>query len=56
MSPLASSGPVAFFEGWKFVGNFTTVDLIAAYTNALNGGCSAGGPITSRTSRLSECS
>jgi len=34
---LASSTPVNFFKGWKLSGNFTTVDLIAASTNALNG-------------------
>ena len=35
--PLAESGTVTFFSGWKLFGNFTTVDLVAASTNALNG-------------------
>ena len=34
---LGSSGAVTFFKGWDFTGNFTTVDLVAASTNALNG-------------------
>ena len=42
MSPVlhplvASSTPVHWLTGWKFTGNFTIVDLIAASTNALNG-------------------
>src|SRR5271165_114654 len=32
---LATS--VHWFSGWKWSGNFTTLDLIAATTNALNG-------------------
>ena len=36
MSILAS-GTVTFFEGWDLTGDYTTVDLIAASTNALNG-------------------
>ena len=34
---LASSESVSFFGGWKFTGDFTAVDLLAAATNALNG-------------------
>jgi len=34
---LASSPPVEWLSGWKLSGNFTTVDLIAATTNSLNG-------------------
>jgi uncharacterized membrane protein YeiH len=41
---LASSEPVNFFHGWKFTGNFTAVDLIAASTNALNGALLARRP------------
>jgi len=41
---LASSTPVNFFKGWKLSGNFTTVDLIAASTNALNGALLARRP------------
>ena len=44
MRLLADSGTVTFFEGWEFVGNFTTVDLIAASTNALNGALLARRP------------
>jgi uncharacterized membrane protein YeiH len=32
------------FGGWKFIGNFTTIDLIAATTNALNGSLLARRP------------
>ena len=35
---------VNWFHGWKFTGNFTTVDLIAASTNALNGALLARRP------------
>jgi uncharacterized membrane protein YeiH len=41
---LASSPPVDFFKGWKFTGNFTAVDLVAASTNALNGALLARRP------------
>lgn len=41
---LASGGSVNFFTGWKFAGNFTAVDLIAASTNALNGALLARRP------------
>src|SRR5512132_560387 len=39
---LASS--VTFFQGWDLTGNFTTIDLIAATTNALNGALLARRP------------
>ena len=43
--PLATSvSSVNWFTGWKFGGNFTTVDLIAASTNALNGALLARRP------------
>jgi uncharacterized membrane protein YeiH len=35
---------VHWFTGWKFTGNFTAVDLIAASTNALNGALLARRP------------
>ena len=35
---------VNWFHGWKFTGNFTTIDLIAASTNALNGALLARRP------------
>jgi len=35
--PLAATAAVNWFSGWRFTGSFTTVDLIAASTNALNG-------------------
>jgi uncharacterized membrane protein YeiH len=41
---FASSPPVEFFKGWQFTGNYTTVDLIAASTNALNGALLARRP------------
>jgi uncharacterized membrane protein YeiH len=41
---LAESAPVTFFEGWDLTGNFTTVDLVAASTNALNGALLARRP------------
>ena len=41
---LASGMPVNFFHGWKFTGNFTAVDLVAASTNALNGALLARRP------------
>jgi uncharacterized membrane protein YeiH len=36
--------PVNWFTGWKFTGHFTTVDLIAASTNSLNGALLARRP------------
>lgn len=44
MRLLADAGTVTFFEGWKFTGSFTTVDLVAASTNALNGALLARRP------------
>ena len=41
---LASSGSVHFLRGWTFTGDFTTVDLIAASTNSLNGALLARRP------------
>lgn len=41
---LASGGSVNFFTGWKFAGNLTAADLIAASTNALNGALLARRP------------
>jgi uncharacterized membrane protein YeiH len=41
---LASNGAVNWLTGWKFTGNFTTVDLVAASTNALNGALLARRP------------
>jgi len=41
---VASSGSVHFFRGWKFTGDFTAVDLLAAGTNALNGALLARRP------------
>jgi hypothetical protein len=42
--------------GWKWTGNFTTLDLIAAATNALNGALLPGGPATTRTTPSSGSS
>ena len=53
MHDLLGSGFLAatvHWGGWKWTGNFTTIDLIAATTNALNGACSRGGPTTTATS------
>ena len=36
--------------GWKWIGDFTTLDLIAAATNALNGALLARRPDHYRTS------
>jgi uncharacterized membrane protein YeiH len=41
---LASTPPVSFFKGWQFSGNYTSVDLVAASTNALNGALLARRP------------
>src|SRR5262249_38016826 len=41
---FASSGSVNFFTGWRFAGNFTAVDLLAASANALNGALLARRP------------
>jgi uncharacterized membrane protein YeiH len=39
-----ATSAVNWFTGWKFTGHFTTVDLIAASTNALNGALLARRP------------
>ncbi len=39
-----AAATVHWFSGWKFTGNFTTIDLIAASTNALNGALLARRP------------
>ena len=44
LAPLASSGTVEWFKGWDLTGNYTTIDLIAASTNALNGALLARRP------------
>ena len=41
---LASTTPVTWFKGWDLTGNFTTIDLIAASTSALNGALLAPRP------------
>jgi uncharacterized membrane protein YeiH len=41
---IFAASSVNWFVGWKFTGNFTTVDLIAASTNALNGALLARRP------------
>jgi uncharacterized membrane protein YeiH len=41
---LIASAAVNWFAGWKFTGHFTTVDLIAASTNSLNGALLARRP------------
>jgi len=42
--PLADTGAVTFLKGWSLTGNFTTPDLVAASTNALNGALLARRP------------
>ena len=41
---LVASATVNWFTDWKFTGHFTTVDLIAAATNSLNGALLARRP------------
>lgn len=41
---LFATSPVEWFTGWKFTGSFTSADLIAASTNALNGALLARRP------------
>lgn len=43
-SILAASGTVEWFGDWDLWGNFTTIDLLAASTNALNGALLARRP------------
>ena len=52
---LIASASVNWFTGWKFGGHFTTVDLIAASTNSLNGALLARHPDHYETSRSSAC-
>ena len=42
--PAALAAGVAWFHGWKWAGNFTALDLLAAGTNALNGALLARRP------------
>jgi uncharacterized membrane protein YeiH len=42
--PAILAAGVVWFHGWKWTGNFTTLDLIAAGTNALNGALLARRP------------
>jgi uncharacterized membrane protein YeiH len=44
MHLVYGTAAVHWFTGWKFTGHFTTVDLIAASTNALNGALLARRP------------
>src|SRR5271165_7431987 len=37
LDPAGLAAGVSWLHGWKWTGNFTTLDLIAAGTNALNG-------------------
>ena len=41
---FAATAPVIDFGAWRFTGDFTTIDLIAASTNALNGAILARRP------------
>ncbi len=42
--PAALAAGVNWLHGWKWTGNFITLDLIAAFTNALNGALLARRP------------
>src|SRR5215208_5568406 len=44
MSLVVAADPVTWFTGWSFSGNFTSLDLIAATTAALNGALLARRP------------
>lgn len=44
LEPHVLATSVAWWSGWKFTGSFTTLDLIAASTNALNGALLARRP------------
>lgn len=44
LDTVAVADPVTFFKGWDLSGNYTTIDLIAATTNALNGALLARRP------------
>ncbi|HEX9118087.1 MAG TPA: TRIC cation channel family protein, partial [Anaerolineae bacterium] len=43
-APAILAAGVVWFHGWKWTGNFITLDLIAAGTNALNGALLARRP------------
>jgi hypothetical protein len=51
--PLLLASSSVNTGGWKWTGNFTTLDLIAAGTNALNGALLARRPDHYKTSLLS---
>jgi len=44
LDPAGLAAGVSWLHGWKWTGNFTTLDLIAAGTNALNGALLARRP------------
>ena len=44
LDSVALASSVTFFKGWDLWGNYTTIDLIAATTNALNGALLARRP------------
>lgn len=44
LGPVVLATGVNWLHGWKWTGNFTTLDLIAAATNALNGALLARRP------------
>jgi uncharacterized membrane protein YeiH len=44
LDPAVLAEGVSWLKGWKWTGNFTTLDLIAAGTNALNGALLARRP------------
>ena len=44
LDPQVLAAGVSWLKGWKWTGNFTTLDLIAASTNALNGALLARRP------------
>jgi len=54
--PDCGAGPailaenVNWWSGWKLIGDFTTIDLIAVEANAHNGAFSRSAPTTTRTS------
>jgi hypothetical protein len=55
LSAGAAQAQGVHFGGFTWTGNFTTIDLIAAATNALNGALLAAGPTTTATSPSSAC-
>ena len=44
INSVAAATSVNWWSGWKWTGSFTTIDLIAASTNALNGAILARRP------------